>query len=194
VSTITQKLDTATFLVLMSDDVNTAIHGRVLDAGCGRMPYKRFFPDCEWVGADIRPVGDIEADLHELTSALSGDPGFDTVLCTNVLHECGEPFAVVAELAACLKPGGALILVAPQTLPADEEPLWTFPARGLELLARAAGLRPVALKDESGLMRTEYDAWLAQMAGAPLLPVEHEAFIDRLNHSYPILSALVAVK
>jgi len=39
---------------------------------------------------------------------------FETVLCVNLLETVEDPQAVLASMAACLKPGGALVVLAPQ--------------------------------------------------------------------------------
>ena len=188
-SSMSQKLDVATTRFLMKPDVNLLVRGRVLDVGCGSKPYKQFFPDCDWAGLDARPVGEIEADIHEYEGE-----GFDTVVCLNVLQEIAEPYLAVERMAAALHEGGHLLITAPNTQREDGVTLWSFPAQGLALLCQAAGLKPLSLRCEGGLIRTEYDAWLASSSSAPMMPAEFEGWLDEMNRDYPILSAVVAVK
>src|SRR5512139_1630315 len=108
------------------------VRGRVLDAGCGRKPYKRLFPECEWVGLDKRPVGELSADLHEMPEVESDS--FDTVVCTEVLHECVSPMTVMKELARVLKPGGFLLVTAPNCFAEDGEAIWGVKVRGMDFL------------------------------------------------------------
>lgn len=186
----TQRLDVATTKFLLADAQQVRVRGRVLDAGCGSKPYKPFFPDCEWVGVDARPVGDVHADLH----TLEYKDEFDTVICTNTLHECAEPFVVVKRLADALKEGGTLLLTAPRTMPEDGETFWLFPPQGLALLCQAVGLKPVELKTEGGLMRSEFDSWVASLQASPMMPTEFDGYLDELNRDYPIMSAVIATK
>ncbi|WP_146751168.1 class I SAM-dependent methyltransferase, partial [Pseudomonas aeruginosa] len=39
---------------------------------------------------------------------------FETVLCVNLLETVEDPQAVLASMASCLKPGGALVALVPQ--------------------------------------------------------------------------------
>ncbi len=110
------------------------VKGKVLDVMCEDMPYKRLFPECEWVGLDRRPVGDIQADPHRMPLP---DNEFDTVLVMDALHVAESPLMVMNESVRVLKPGGKLIVSAPNTYPDDRQALWGITGRGMEYLATA---------------------------------------------------------
>lgn len=112
------------------------VTGGVLDCGCGRMPYKAFFPESEWTGIDIRPVGDIDGDICEMDFAES----FDTALCIDVLHQVPDPLAAVRKMAASLKPGGRLVLAARGVVGSDEG-FFGFTSDGLVALCVQSGLK-----------------------------------------------------
>lgn len=57
-------------------------------------------------------TSDLAPDDEAGFSALAG--GFDTVICLHVLESVEDPAAVLRNAAAALKPGGRLILLAPQ--------------------------------------------------------------------------------
>jgi SAM-dependent methyltransferase len=102
-----------TNFILNNGDI---VKGRVLDVGCGSKPYKRLFPELEWVGLDERPVAEIQADM---TAIPCDDDSFDTVLCTDALNFTAYPHKAVAEMVRVLKSGGHLIVVAQTTAPDD---------------------------------------------------------------------------
>lgn len=113
------------------------VKGRVLDVGCGAMPYRRLFRQLEWVGLDSRPVGQIEADFHELPF---DDDSFDTVICTDALQFARSPQKVVDEMARVLRPAGVLLLLTPGLARSDEGALWAFTEEGVEILLRETEL------------------------------------------------------
>jgi SAM-dependent methyltransferase len=175
---------------------NTAhqyINGRLLDAGCGSMPYKRLLSPLttEWVGLDARPVGDIEAYMEE-----NGQPdeSFDTVLCTDALQYCPDPQIAVAELARVLKVGGHLILTTPNTRADDGTARWSFPLGGLKELTTRAGLVPVEVTAIHGLFSDEYEAFLAWGKYGIPAPKEIRGLFESLDKRFPLLSAVIARK
>jgi glycosyltransferase involved in cell wall biosynthesis len=50
----------------------------------------------------------------EVTNAPDSNGQFDTVLCLNQIEYADDPAAEVERAAACVKPGGALVVLAPQ--------------------------------------------------------------------------------
>ncbi|GAB4278022.1 MAG: hypothetical protein Kow0056_09890 [Coriobacteriia bacterium] len=116
---------------------SATFHGKVLDVGCGAKPYRKLFPMLQWVGLDKRPVAEIQADFHEIPEA---DDSYDTVFCSDALQFAEDPFKVVQEMARVLRPGGALLLIAPSTDVESGEAYWGFRIEGLRLLCERAGL------------------------------------------------------
>ena len=135
------------------------IGGRVLDLGCGRSPYREAFNGRAdwWVGVDRPAPGapqsraDLYADALELPLA---DETFDTLLCTQVLEHVREPLELLREARRVLKPGGWLLLTAPQYNALHEEPrdFFRFTRYGLEHLARKAGFEVHAVEPIGGFV------------------------------------------
>jgi SAM-dependent methyltransferase len=116
--------------------------GRLLDVGCGEKPY-RALPSAvrEWVGFD--DPSNRGADVHGHAEALPfSDEVFDTVLCTQVVEHVRDPKAVIAECARVLRPGGVLIVTAPQYWEVHEAPhdYFRFTPLGLQMLVEGCGL------------------------------------------------------
>ena len=133
----------------LSRDVERALAthatGRLLDVGCGEKPYRTIRSAVrEWVGFDD-PANPI-ADVHGSADALPFEDGsFDTVLCTQVIEHVRTPNAVIAECARVLRPGGVLIVTAPQYWEVHEAPhdYFRFTPIGLQLLVEGCGLSVV---------------------------------------------------
>lgn len=131
--------------------------GRILDVGCGEKPYR------ELVGAD--PAGYVGADHDALppktpdvcTDVLRlpfRDGSFDTVFSTQVLEHVRDPFTMYSEMTRVLRPGGHLIVTAPQSWPLHEEPydFFRYTRYAFEEFARRNSLEVVRLSERGGGM------------------------------------------
>jgi len=103
----------------------------VLDIGCGRKPYQRFF-DCTYVGLD--PLPEVSPDIvgHAWEIPVE-DASFDGVILTQSLEHIWQTQKTVDEMARVLKPGGIGFISVPQTyrthsaaLPASQAPVANF--------------------------------------------------------------------
>ncbi|MFH1420530.1 MAG: class I SAM-dependent methyltransferase [Candidatus Aenigmatarchaeota archaeon] len=122
------------------------LRGRIIDYGCGQMPYKPMFVNSEVVGADIedptmQSVATIRIKDYKTSLPKSS---FDVALCTEVLEHVKEPSEVLKELNHLLKPNGYLVLTAPFMIPEhDERDYWRFTIKGLKLLAKENGFEAI---------------------------------------------------
>lgn len=95
------------------------LRGKVLDAGCGEQPYKK------WVGSsndgsDVRLTGlditqdsaaDIIVDSHSPWPFRDGE--FDALICLQVMEHVKDLPLLVSEINRVLKPGGEAIITVP---------------------------------------------------------------------------------
>ena len=135
--------------------VSHLVRGRVLDVGCGTRPYEDLFrAHCsQYIGIDLETVQSSQADVIADSMRLPFvDKAFDTVFCAQVLEHVRDPFRVMEEIARALKPGGTLVLTAPQAWPLHEKPhdYFRYTRFGLEELARTSGLEVVEIRERSG--------------------------------------------
>jgi SAM-dependent methyltransferase len=122
-----------------------SVKGRLLDVGCGQMPYRELFSVSEYLGLEIdREENRITkcADFFYDGSTMPFETSaFDSVLCNQVLEHVFSPREFLDELHRVMRPGGSLILTVPFVWDEHEAP-WDF-ARyttfGLRHLLERAG-------------------------------------------------------
>lgn len=127
--------------------------GRVLDVGCGAMPYAHAFG--EYVGLEYDVKRYPHARPHIGGSALHlpvRDASFDTVFSSQVLEHVPEPWRMVEEMARVLKPGGCLLISAPHIWGLHEVPhdYFRFTCYGLQHLVERVGLEVVEVRPMAG--------------------------------------------
>ena len=118
---------------------------RILDIGCGDMPYYPLFADLaeEYVGTDIEPGPNVTfvCPVEQLEIP---DASFDVVLCTQVLEHSRDPAQALREITRVLRPGGHAFVTTHGIWPFHPYPvdLWRWTQQGLEtIVADTPGLR-----------------------------------------------------
>ena len=110
---------------------------RILDVGCGDMPYYPLFAEVaeEYVGTDVEPGPRVQivCSIEELD--VEG-ASFDLVLCTQVLEHVSSPPRALREIARVLRPGGHAFVTTHGVWPFHPYPvdLWRWTQQGLETL------------------------------------------------------------
>ncbi len=133
------------------------VRGLVIDLGCGMKPYAEWLgrPGRRWIGLDLPSsfTGKPKADAFSFADATPIRSGVaDCVISTQVVEHVPRPWAVFAEAARMLKPGGSFIVTAPQSQWLHEEPhdYYRYTKYGLMELAKQAGLTPVRVAPIGG--------------------------------------------
>lgn len=135
-------------------------NARVLDAGAGEGRYRDRFHGVRYTGVDLA-VGDatwnygkldVLGDLERLPFA---DHSFDACLNVVTLEHVQQPAAVLRELARTLKPGGRLLLVAPQDWEVHQAPhdYYRYTRYGIRHLLESAGFVDIAVTAGGGYFR-----------------------------------------
>ncbi len=174
------------------------LSGRVLDVGCGSKPYKRLVnmgeeyrePFTEWVGLDIRPVGEIEASMEDIPL---DDGSFDSVLCVNSLQYAKNPIVALEEMVRVLKQGGVMLLICPNVDVEDESAYFNFKMRGLLEWIHDFGMDLIEAQTASKLFEHEFQNYANTDAGR-MWPGDVAGFIGYLDTAYPALNVIVARK
>jgi len=102
------------------------LKGRLIDIGCGSMPYKKLFMVDDYVGLDIdsevtrnRRVAD---QLYDGKVFPFPSNSFDSALCNQVLEHVFNPDEFLSEIYRVLKPNGKLLLTVPFVWDEHEQP------------------------------------------------------------------------
>lgn len=97
-----------------------AMHGTVLDVGCGDMPFRGLLPrDSAYTGLDVPQADDFGMQRHHDIVSFDGisipfdDESFDHVICTEVLEHAADPVVLIEEMHRVLRRGGSLVVTVP---------------------------------------------------------------------------------
>lgn len=133
-----------------------AFHGRVLDIGAERQPFRPYLPaDVAYVALDVVPA----TGLHVVGSALAlpfAAEAFDGIICTEVLEHVPEPEQALREMARVLRPGGQVYVTVPMTWGLHYVPhdYYRFTRYGMEHLLTKAGFHVEDVVQVGGLFTT----------------------------------------
>ncbi len=158
-------------------ELAVARSARVLDYGCGDLPYRHLFGDVDYVAADLpgNPRAAIETSSDGRLDAL-GDEGFDLVLSTQVLEHVSDPRIYLNECYRVLRPGGRLLLSTHGLMVYHPDPVdyWRWTCAGLREQVSRAGFEVTSFEGIMGLAATGLqllqDAWYWRLP-RPLRPV-----------------------
>ncbi|MBI2268210.1 MAG: class I SAM-dependent methyltransferase [Candidatus Blackburnbacteria bacterium] len=172
--------------------------GKLVDIGCGRMPYrKEFEPLVEsYIGVDHPEVSklygpdnspEVLADAKKLPFKTNS---FDTALLLQVLEHVDDPERVIKEASRVLKPNGVLIVSVPFFYPLHDMPYdWgRYTSVALKSLMKGASLRLVKIKTQGGF----FEFWL-QMLNTFLVKRINDILLTNFGfHSIVLLVVIVA--
>lgn len=129
-------------------DAALTFSGVLLDVGCGIQPYRDLFPNCDYIGVEVRQQAssgsakrpDVFFDGRALPIR---DASVDAVLCTQVLEHVANPAQFLSELRRVLPVGGRLLLTVPFVWDEHEQPYdyRRYTSFGLRHTLEAAGFR-----------------------------------------------------
>lgn len=147
------------------------LDGRLLDIGCGSMPYKKYILKKstvrEYIGLDIDNAlvydSGVKPDFRwDGVHMPFGDQEFHCAMGTEMLEHCPEPDLVLKEIHRVLKPGGIFFFTVPFLWPLHEVPHdeYRYTPFSLERHLKGVGFSNVELTALGG-----WNASLAQMIG-----------------------------
>jgi glycosyltransferase involved in cell wall biosynthesis/SAM-dependent methyltransferase len=145
--------------------------GKLLDVGCGQMPYKEFIlnsnPSIQnYIGLDF--VQGKYADLKHPDITWNGksipleDASIDCAMATEVLEHCHDPLSVLIEIRRTLKPTGIFFFTIPFLWPIHDAPHdhYRYTPFAMQKLLSDAGFEDIQIEAMGG-----WNASLAQMIG-----------------------------
>lgn len=187
--------------------------GRLLDLGCGMVPFYGMYKDhvtenvcIDWAHSlHANPHLDVVADLNQPFPL--PDATFDTVLCSDVLEHIAEPAAFLREAARVLKPGGTLLLMVPFFYWIHEQPhdYYRYTEFALRRLLTQAGLAVDSIEAYGGYPDVLVDllckgvarrSWLVKPLVAIATPLTRAGFLrrwrERSSATFPLGYVAVA--
>ena len=145
-------------------------YGKILDSGCGSMPYKELILSndkvVDYIGLDIEAglnYEDVKADFLWNGSIMPfEDASFDVVISTEVLEHVPNPDAYLMEVKRVLKSGGMFFFTVPFLMSLHEVPndYYRYTPFALEMILKRVGFTDIEIKPMGG-----YNAAMAQMLG-----------------------------
>lgn len=154
--------------------------GRLLDVGCGTMPYKRLFTSAEdYVGMEINGSSKKADVYYDGRSFPFKDAEFDSILSTQTLEHSFHPEEFVRECARTLKPGGLFLLTVPFMWNEHEAPFdfARYSSFGLKALLERNGFEILKRRK-----LCQGPLAIAQLLDAMVLDVAAKAFGLRLAY------------
>ena len=134
------------------------LHGRLLDIGCGKKPYRQLFEVSDYVGLEYDTPDNRKHKRAEFfydgTRFPFADAEFESALCSQVLEHVFTPDAFLAEVARVLKPGALLLLTVPFVWDEHEQP---------HDFARYSSFGLIALLERSGFEVERFDRTLPDL-------------------------------
>ncbi|MDI1355021.1 MAG: class I SAM-dependent methyltransferase [bacterium] len=144
--------------------------GRLLDVGCGVMPYKQTLINSKhitsYVGLDLEQTNyyeDVKPDVTWDGIVMPFEnKSFDTIMATEVLEHSYEPEKLLNEIYRVLKPGGVFFCTVPfiwhlHETPHDE---YRYTPFSLEKKLKGAGFEKIEIRALGG-----WDSALSQLLG-----------------------------
>lgn len=183
---------------------------RLLDFGCGAAG---FLQRAKSLAADVTGI-ELETRVRDYWAGkisimpnveAAGGEGYDLITAFHVIEHLQDPRAMLASLAGLLKPNGRMIVEVPsaedvlltlydcnafQRFTYWSQHLFLFNANTLEILARQAGLRAVAVQQYQRYPLSNHLYWLSQGK-----PGGHQrwAFLDAPELASAYASTLAAL-
>lgn len=147
-----------------------SLQGRLLDIGCGRMPYREQILAqstriTQYIGLDIAlPMyAQYRPDLYWDGSNIPlASDSIDSAMALEVLEHCPDPGRVLREAHRVMRPSGFLLITAPFLWPLHDDPYdeYRYTPYAMHRLLRESGFSDANVKPLGG-----WDASLAQMLG-----------------------------
>lgn len=141
--------------VSISRVVNVTSRVRVVDFGCGDMPYRCLWKDhlLEYLGCDFadNESADVVINSNTGTLPLSGG-SFDVAFSTQVLEHVVDPGLYLKECNRLLKPGGFLLLSTHGVWPYHPCPTdyWRWTSAGLKKIVSDAAFEIIHFRGMMG--------------------------------------------
>lgn len=154
---------------------------RVLDIGCGLGGFRAYLPEAEYTGLDPNfgsadGTGPVVADSLDAHAAKRAGH-YDVACAFQVMEHVPDPLAFARQAAACLKPGGHLILGVP---------FWPSPSTTIPNFMINAPPHHLTWWTERALLALADRLGLDRASVTPVPISRHEAIMYWMSKATPI--------
>lgn len=157
----------------------TYAHGRLIDLGCGKMPYReKILPFVtQYDGLDLFSQSDqikYQCSIEQIDPV--DENSYETAISIEVLEHVPRPWRAVSEVFRILSPGGVFILSVPHLSRLHDEPhdYYRYTKYGLSALLTGAGFESIQIHEKGGIFS--------------FIGHQFSSFIIPLTWSIPIIS------
>ena len=153
--------DIISFMRYVANEID--VDAKVLDAGAGTCPYKKYFHHVKYESTDRydndddNRIGNKLGNKHDFLCSLEHipklDETYDVIINTQVLEHVEYPLKVIKEFHRILKPGGKLFMTTPQGYGVHGKPnnFYNFTKYGLISMFRDTGFKIIFIKQGGGI-------------------------------------------
>src|SRR3989344_1729186 len=189
-----------TIIKFQKEAINVAkkyTKGKLVDIGCGRMPYRRVLEPLvdSYIGVDHPKISKLYKSgvkpevLADAKSLPFGNNTFDTALLIQVLEHVDSPEEVIKEAARILKPNGILIISVPFFYPLHDMPYdWgRYTSSALKSFLARASLRIIKIEQQGSFIE-----FFPQILNTFLVKRINDIIINNFN-LYSIIFLIVLI-
>lgn len=179
------------------DEAKKYAKGKLIDIGCGRMPYRKELEPLvdSYIGVDHPQVSklyksDVKPEvLADAKKLPFGNNCFDIALLIQVLEHVDAPDKVIKEAARVLKPDGVLIISVPFFYPLHDMPydFGRYSPTALKNFIKESNLRLLKIKTQGSFI----EFWL-QMLNTYLIKRINDIILIELRF-YSIVLLIITV-
>jgi len=125
---------------------------KILDAGAGPCPYKKFFDHCVYESTDFIDPYKILSFICSLDNIPKKNNYYNAIISTEVLEHVEYPQKVVNEFYRILRKNGKIFLTVPQGWRVHQEPynFYNFTCYGLRSLLKNDGFKKFKITQKVG--------------------------------------------
>lgn len=136
------------------DAVGPLAGSTVVDFGCAERPYRSFFADARYLGADLPGNDAADLEIDRAGRVPVEDGSVDLVFSSQVLEHVDDPVGYLAECHRMLRPGGSLVLSTHGVMYLHRDPTdyWRWTCDGLDKVVTDAGFVVQELRGVLGLV------------------------------------------
>jgi Methylase involved in ubiquinone/menaquinone biosynthesis len=142
--------------------------GKMLDFGCGRKPYKRFFNVEEYVGLDIEQSGHSHQN-EEIDVFYDGqhipfeNEYFDSIFSSEVIEHVFDLKSIIKELNRVLKVDGHILVTVPFVWDEHEIPydFGRYTSFGIKHIFESSGFEVISLEKSNNYIAAMFQMWSA---------------------------------